>query len=230
MSNPTKISYLAVASLVFGMVFYVPLVTGILAIVTGIFAIKAIKKYEGILLGKGMAISGVLLGLTHGVLWGLIMFAGLTYIVDVENTGVVIRDNVLVRTVGPGIHYKIPFYEHVKSYPTGAIHSLESEPHKVLFKTVKTRTVSSTLLWKICDLELMHNKFGSFDESYIKSRLAQMVKDKVRQYAGRSNNFLELRNSSFLIEKDLVQPFSELGACITSFKISQKNDPNLHAK
>lgn len=219
MNNLPRISYLAIASLVLGMAFYVPLVTGILAIGFGVFAIRAIKNADKVLLGKGLAVSGILLGAVHSVLWGLIMFAGLTYTVDVGETGLVIRGNVPVRSSELGVHYKIPFYEHVERFPTAHIYSLESNSEKYIFKSKKILTVNSKLLWKVCDPALVYKKFGAFDKSIIEFRLDYITKDILRDSAIRSHSVAELANNYDVIEEKLSRSIEDKGICLTSFII-----------
>ena len=62
-----KVAGLAVASLVFGIVGFagLPLVAPILALVFGYVALSQIKKANGWLTGRGMAIAGVVLGVAR---------------------------------------------------------------------------------------------------------------------------------------------------------------------
>lgn len=82
MNTKVRISYLALLSLVMGMAFYIPIASGGVAVVAGLYAINRIKRSEGRLLGRGMAVVGALLGLIHAVLWSLHLYAGMGYVVD----------------------------------------------------------------------------------------------------------------------------------------------------
>jgi len=70
-------SGLAVASLVMGVVawFLLPGIGGVLAIVFGVSSLNNIKRSQGYVTGKGMAVSGVILGVLHLVIALVIVFA-----------------------------------------------------------------------------------------------------------------------------------------------------------
>ena len=62
MTEKHRISGLAIASLVFGLLFFIPLVSGILAMIFGIKAYFATRNSDGYILGKNIALSGIVLG------------------------------------------------------------------------------------------------------------------------------------------------------------------------
>lgn len=66
--TPERVSYLAVAALVLGLLSCVP-GFGILAVLIGAFGILAISRADGRLSGRGMAVVGVVLGLLTTVVW-----------------------------------------------------------------------------------------------------------------------------------------------------------------
>jgi tetratricopeptide (TPR) repeat protein len=64
MDDKPKISALAVASFIIPIaLFFLPLVSGLAAVVVGVIAICSIAKYKGILSGKGFAVTGIVIGL-----------------------------------------------------------------------------------------------------------------------------------------------------------------------
>lgn len=86
-STPQPNSGLAIASLILGIVSFIPLVgvmLGIIAIVLGVIALVQIKK--GILKGKGLAITGIILGIA-GILFTVAVYGSLFYFGFVSKTG-----------------------------------------------------------------------------------------------------------------------------------------------
>ena len=66
---PRRTNGAAVASLVCGLIFCIPFVTGLAAIVLGIFGIK--KAKDPMVGGKGLAIAGLILGVLSVGIWTL---------------------------------------------------------------------------------------------------------------------------------------------------------------
>ena len=84
--QPQK-SGLAIASLVLGLVSFIPLIgvpLGILAIILGIIGLNKIKKMG--LGGKKMAIAGIILGIL-GIIFTVILYGSLFYFGFVSKTG-----------------------------------------------------------------------------------------------------------------------------------------------
>ncbi len=75
--TPERVSYLAVAALVLGLISCVP-GAGILAVSIGSFAIFAIARAQGRLSGRGMAVAGIVLGLLTTVVWIAVGFGAVT--------------------------------------------------------------------------------------------------------------------------------------------------------
>ena len=64
MDDKPRISALAVASFIISIaLFFLPLLSGLAAVVVGVIAIGSIAKYKGILSGKGFAVTGIIIGL-----------------------------------------------------------------------------------------------------------------------------------------------------------------------
>ncbi|MEX1015021.1 MAG: DUF4190 domain-containing protein [Candidatus Paceibacterota bacterium] len=87
MEQKLQKSGLATASLILGLVSFIPLVgvlLGILAVILGIISLKQIKKMN--LGGKKMAISGIILGLL-GIIFTFAMYGLLFYYGSVSKTG-----------------------------------------------------------------------------------------------------------------------------------------------
>jgi type IV pilus assembly protein PilA len=65
---PKKTSGLAIASLVLGILGFITGITGLIALVLGILALRGINKSSGEVKGKGLAISGIILGIVSSLL------------------------------------------------------------------------------------------------------------------------------------------------------------------
>ena len=68
--TPTGTSAAAVASLVFGLILCIPGLTGLIAVICGAVGIGATKNPA--VHGRGMAVSGFILGILNIVLWGTV--------------------------------------------------------------------------------------------------------------------------------------------------------------
>jgi uncharacterized protein DUF4190 len=66
--SAARTSGMAVTSLILGLLLCIPGLTGLLAIIFGLFGIGATK--DPLVRGRGMAIAGLLLGLINFALWG----------------------------------------------------------------------------------------------------------------------------------------------------------------
>ena len=222
MDTQPRISYLAIASLVLGTAFYVPIMTGVLACLTGILAVRAIKASGQTLLGKGIAVTGSVLGGIHTVFWSLVLFAGLTYTIDYGYSGVVLRDGKPVRVEEAGEHYKIPFFEFVEVFPTAEIFSYESNTGKIYFASKESADFEYKVLWRVCDPIRTFTHTGVFNKSRIELRLSTLAKDQLRMAAIRKNSLIDLvakRNGIEKVEKELEAEFKELGVCLLSFLV-----------
>jgi len=70
--GPSRVSAASITSLVCGLIFCIPFVTGIVAVITGFVGIS-VTGNPGVR-GRGMAIAGLILGILSLGLWGLIGF------------------------------------------------------------------------------------------------------------------------------------------------------------
>ncbi len=215
-NTKVRISYLALLSLVMGMAFYIPIASGGIAVVAGLYAINRIKRSEGRLLGRGMAVVGALLGLIHAVLWSLHLYAGMGYVVDEGVTAVVERGDEVVRMEKPGLHYMIPYVETVTHYPTDSIFEAESEVEKYILYTKDHAELQFNVLWKICDVRRFHTNLGYFVEKYHNQMIVAKYKGILRVLASKYNDVDDLSNT--LVAKDymnglLEEELAEYGIC-----------------
>ncbi len=82
--QPTRVSGLAVTSLVFGLLCCIPVV-GIFAMILGGSSLVAISRSEGRLTGRGLATAGLVLGLLGTIWTGLIAFGTLQFQSQVQS-------------------------------------------------------------------------------------------------------------------------------------------------
>jgi regulator of protease activity HflC (stomatin/prohibitin superfamily) len=222
-SNP-RISYLAVSSLVTGMLFFVPIISGLVAIFTGVLAIRFISKSEGNLLGKGLAYSGVGLGAVHGCIWMLVAYAGLTYNVDQGKTAIVLRNWEVVRVEEAGFHFKIPFIESIEYFPTEEIHNLQSNTGPLLFSTKESHPVEYSVLWRVCSPERAYKKFGKYSGARIQSYLEMQVVSELRMAAAFKSNLQQLiidYDGRRKLEEQLNNAMFAYGICTSTLNFKE---------
>jgi hypothetical protein len=88
LATPERVSFLAVLALICGILCFPP-GTGLLAIVFGIAAMVLIAKSHGRLAGRGMAVIGMVLGVTFTVMWGAIAIGSATVLQQLRDTRLV---------------------------------------------------------------------------------------------------------------------------------------------
>lgn len=218
-----RISHLAIASLVFGMLFYIPLISGILATIFGIKAYFSIKKSDGNILGKNIAISGIVLGGLQLFIWCLILFSGIFYIVEQNQQAVVTYSGKFIRESYPGFHVKIPFIEKVYFYPAKHNHfTFETEPTKIFIKTKEAVMVSVGVKWAVCDVKTVFNTLNGFSNpSSVQTIISSVLFDNIRLEAFKYDSVSEFRNPSDQYEKLLNESNSVLykkyGICLIRY-------------
>lgn len=232
LATPPRISYWAIASLILGLAFYIPLATGLLAILTGLRATSLIRNSSGALLGRGIAIAGVSLGVVHAVVWGLVLFAGLTYTVGVGERAVVVRDGRADRVEESGLHYKVPLIEHVERFPTDQIFLFESRSSDLMFSSRQFGSVEYQVLWLACDPARMYEKMGHFRQSTVETVLPVAVNGRLRPAALSSVSAEEMMRDGHLslhLEEEISTEIKNRGLCLKSFQfISEKNSAKSH--
>lgn len=215
-----RISRLAVASLVAGMLFFVPIATGLLAVIAGALAINVISKSKGMLLGKGLAYSGLLLGTIHGIFWLLISYADMSYSVDATESSVVIRNGEVNRVEEVGLHLKIPFLESVEYFPTMSLQQLTATAGPLLLRTKESLQIEYNLFWQVCSPAKTFGQFGAFNVPIIEFHIDNSVEDALRPVTVQKFSLEELL-SDYDIESSVLDELDEQleskGICISSF-------------
>ena len=219
-TDQPRISKLAVASLVAGMLFFVPIATGLLAVVAGALAINVISKSKGMLLGKGLAYSGLVLGAIHGIFWLLIAYADMSYVVDATESAVVIRNGEVSRVEEAGIHLKIPFLESVEHFPTMSLQRLNASAGPFLLRTRESLQIEYSLLWQVCSPIKTFEQIGAFNVSDIEFYIDYSLGDALRHVTVQKSSLEEL-TSDYKMEPSIVKTLNEQleskGICIRTF-------------
>ena len=217
MTKEIQISKTAVSSLVFGLIFFVPLVCAFFAIIFGYISRRNIKHSEGRLLGSGLALSGIILGLIQLTLWLLFLYTDMTYIVNATENAVITRTGNPVRVEEPGIHFKIPFYEEVTRFPADKIFKFEGRSiEMLLIKNRQFISIDADVLWQICDPIQLYKKSSHFNEKIINERIYTSLTYILREEALSMSNITDITvNSSFKkeIENMLQNEINKFGIC-----------------
>ena len=226
-ASSSRVSYLAVTSLVLGMAFFVPILTGLAAIVAGLIALKTIRHSESQITGKGIAVTGIALGSIQALYWVFIVIIGLTFSVEQHQTAVVVRDGKAVRVEGPGTHYKIPNFESVELFPTSEYFKLEISKTPLILKSRKIVKLNVSVIWNICGPLNTYNKFGSFNHEMVKLAVKQNLISELRTMAARASGIRELlynENTGKELEGRFSVATKPMGVCIKTLNLVEPSD------
>jgi membrane protease subunit HflC len=216
---------MAVASLILGMTFVIPLVPAILAVVAGLMARRSIESSQGSLLGKGAATIGLTLGSLQGAAWALILFAGMVYVVDPTETAVLVRNNEPAAIVRPGLNFKMPFFESVVFYPTSRIFENKTKPMSVLFLSNKRSDIIVTMGWRICDPMRFFKVSGKeFSASGPARRLTILAERYLRRADHKANDVDEFTSEfeyRYQMSESINEGAERFGLCVQYLKIEK---------
>lgn len=124
---------------------------------------------------------GLILLLVVGVIGSLSI-----YTVKEWERVIVFRLGEITRSdVEPGLHFKIPFIQHVRKFD-GRILTMDAEPERYLTSEKKNVIVDSFVKWRINDVAKFY-RANQGDERRAETRLAQIIKDGLRsEFAKRT--------------------------------------------
>lgn len=176
----SRISKSAITSLVAGMLFFIPLITGFIAIVFGTMAIKAITKNNGVLIGKGVALAGIVLGSLSLLVWGFILFSNAVYIIGPNEEAVVFRGNEQTHIVNPGLHYLTPGIETVKIYDLSKIYSNNTGIQKYFLFNREAVELDVNFQWRICVPEEHADNFLYVDTQSSGDAISKEITNVIR--------------------------------------------------
>lgn len=217
-----RISRLSIASLIAATAFYVPVASGLAAVVLGIASIKAINGSGGSLLGKKIAQFSIAAGAIHAVVWVALLWPGSSFEVPTGATGVVFRDQVPVRALGYGHHRKLPLLEAVTTYPTGELNQIGSEAVEVLLNTSEIVRVKNSGLWSICEPMEFARTFGQWEPiERAQEKVEFSALAVARIAASREATVQELvsRGLEGRLKDGLSEELKGSGICIMSFTV-----------
>jgi len=182
-----RISKFAITSLVTGMLLFVPLVSGILASAFGVLALKKINNANGLLLGKGIAIGGLVLGALNILGWSAVFFGNTVYVIAPTQEAVVFRDKHLSRTLGPGVHLVYPGMDRVFVYDLYEVHSGNTGVQKYITNNKEQFEMNVEFDWRICAPAEYANSFWvGPDPELTKKALGDLVRNAIRQALSES--------------------------------------------
>ena len=146
---------------------------------------KAMKKFIGWLI-------------TIVVLLVLFLAAGPLYIVN-EGTQVVVTrfSKIVASHTDAGLHFKVPFLDHVIEYPK-LILSLDGDEQRIPTKENQYIMVDTTSRWRITDPEAFYKNFQTLANSY--NKLSDIIDSSCRTVITQ-NRMSEIVRSSNIINE-----------------------------
>ena len=154
---------------------------------------KAMKKFIGWLI-------------TVIILVVLFLAAGPFYIVDEGTQVVVTRFSKIVNShQDAGLHFKVPFLDHVIEYPK-LILSLDGDEQRIPTKENQYIIVDTTSRWRITDPEAFYKNFQTLNNSY--NKLSDIIDSSCRTVITQ-NRMSEIVRSSNLINESKVEETNE---------------------
>ena len=150
---------------------------------------KAMKKFIGWLI-------------TIVILLVLFLAAGPLFIVNEGSQVVVTRFSKIVNShTDAGLHFKVPFLDHVIEYPK-LILSLDGDEQRIPTKENQYIIVDTTSRWRITDPEAFYKNFQTLANSY--NKLSDIIDSSCRTVITQ-NKMSEIVRSSNLINESKVE-------------------------
>ena len=150
---------------------------------------KAMKKFIGWLI-------------TIVILLVLFLAAGPLFIVNEGNQVVVTRFSKIVNShTDAGLHFKVPFLDHVIEYPK-LILSLDGDEQRIPTKENQYIIVDTTSRWRITDPEAFYKNFQTLANSY--NKLSDIIDSSCRTVITQ-NKMSEIVRSSNLINESKIE-------------------------
>ena len=81
--------------------------------------------------------------------------------------------------IKPGLHFKMPFFNNVKKFDSRIL-TLDAQPESFLTSEKKNVLVDFFVKWRIKDVGQFYVATSGGDEDVAKSRMAQIIKDELR--------------------------------------------------
>ena len=154
---------------------------------------KAMKRFIGWLI-------------TIVILLVLFLAAGPLYIVNEGTQVVVTRFSKIVGShQDAGLHFKVPFLDHVIEYPK-LILSLDGDEQRIPTKENQYIIVDTTSRWRITDPEAFYKNFQTLNNSY--NKLSDIIDSSCRTVITQ-NRMSEIVRSSNLINESKVEEADE---------------------
>lgn len=222
----TSISRSSVFSLVAGMLFFIPVVTSLAALVMGLYALRQIRKRDGELLGKGLAVWGVALGALGSMAWGLILFGHTVYVVKPTDRAVIMQENTVKRLVGPGIHFVIPGREHLQAYNVTQIHADKTGYQKYFLYDKRPFEMDMAFSWRFClpmaHAALLKSPNTPITQSVLQDRMRAAVINALIEKKTSDPAWLQTDDFSRAVYDEAEKLFLDYGVCLMSVAIDDQ--------
>jgi membrane protease subunit HflC len=150
-------------------------------------------KFEGFKGGPVLILVAVL-----GV---VIVFWTAWFTVQPEETGIVQRFGKVMRTAGPGLHFKLPFVQEVRRFEKRLL-VWDGDPNQVPTKGREFIWVDTTARWRIADAKKFLENVAS--EAGAQNRLNDILDSVVRDQVSSSELVELVRSASWEVPEDEV--------------------------
>lgn len=207
------------------MLFFIPLITGLIAIVFGTIALKAITKNNGILIGKGVALAGIVLGSLSLLVWSFILFGNAVYTIQPNEEAVVFRGNEQSHIVTPGVHFLTPVIERVEIYDLSKVYSNNTGTQKY-FLNREIIEIDVNFKWRICEPEEHADNFLGLDTKISGEAIGREIKAAIMivLYKEKVIDLNELKTEKIYnaISKRVEDRVKTYGICLANAPNSDK--------
>lgn len=218
--NKPQISKSAITSLVTGLLFFIPIITGLIALVFGAISIKAIKKSKDLLLGKGMALTGLFLGFLNIIVWSFILFNNPIYTIGHNEEAIIFHENEQKHIVIPGVHFLNPITQRVTIYDTTKVYSGNTGELKYLLFNSKPFEMNVAFKWRICVPKENADNFLGLDTDFIEHAISKDILNVIRVVliSEKIIDPKELGTQKFhnAVRKKIDERVKDYGVCLAS--------------
>ena len=186
----------------------------------GSIALKAITKSNGILIGKGVAIAGIVLGTLSLLVWSFIIFGNLVYTIGPGEEAIVFSGNKQNHIIKPGVHLLTPGIERVKIYDLSKIYSNNIGTQKYLLFNNEAVHLNVKVKWRICKPAEHADNFLGLDDGIGNEALSRVTVGAIRDvlYIEKVTDPIEMQNAKIYnaVRKKFEERAKALGICLAN--------------
>ncbi len=168
---------------------------------------------------------------SSGLFLGIIVLLGLLYqsffVVDETQRAIVLQLGKPVgRSVAPGLHFKLPFIQHVQKYDYRVL-EYDSPPAEVITKDKKTLVVDNYTRWRIYDPLLFYRTARTINGGI--TRLDDIVYSELRVAFGKYNliDIVSSKRNEIMAEvtKNVKKELKKYGIDVIDVRIKRTDLP-----